>query len=347
MPERKIQRKLDELISSLKDGRFEYVPKEEKNSIDWASYDEAQINEMNEQLVLIRNLVDAANDRLGRECGVRGVGRPPKPVVDKTKAVLLQQYFQSSNRLTAGLTLLFQEKLNLSGPLHYKMIERAYGDPEVMCLLRLVFEMTHEPVSALETKFSIDGSGEPTSIKQNYANDRDNTEKHAGYQKFMGMCGVKYKLYSAIEFAEGTANESPFLVPLLNETSRRYKKVEFVYGDAAFLSRANCTAITQAGATPRIYPKEGITLKKRGHTAWTRMLTCLVANPQQWLREFHNRSISETTHSIWKRRFPRPLMKRLAHRRYTEEYTRKCDYNILRLTYINYLNDVKNPWNSN
>ncbi len=242
--------------------------------------------------------------RLGLDRKKSGVGRPQKSAADKAKAILLQQYFMAGNRLAAGLTLLFKEKLGLSSKLRPKTIERAYENREVVSLIKLAFDMTSEPVSRLETKFAIDGSGEPLSIKQNYANDRDDKEKHAGYQKFIGMCGIQYELYSAIDLTDGVANECPYLEPLLAKTAGLYEQIDLVCADAAYLSRENCSAIEKLGATPRIYPKKGITLNQDGSPAWTRMLNEFAETPQEWLREYHNRSISETTNSIWKRRNP-------------------------------------------
>ncbi|MCS4542100.1 MAG: hypothetical protein HY929_07275 [Euryarchaeota archaeon] len=40
-----------------------------------------------------------------------------------------------------------------------------------------------------------------------------------------------------------------------------------VAADSAFLSRHNCNLVASLGAVPRIYPKQGITLKKKGSKA--------------------------------------------------------------------------------
>jgi len=63
------QQKLDELIKELKDKDFKYIPREERE-IDWSSYDEAQLNEINDMLLMIRNTVDEAATRLGIYCCV-------------------------------------------------------------------------------------------------------------------------------------------------------------------------------------------------------------------------------------------------------------------------------------
>ena len=40
------------------------------------------------------------------------------------------------------------------------------------------------------------------------------------YDKMIGIVGTEYKLLSAVEVADGEANESPFVVSLLKKTSK-------------------------------------------------------------------------------------------------------------------------------
>ena len=94
------------------------------------------------------------------------------------------------------------------------------------------------------------------------------------------------------------------------------------------------------GAIPRIYPKEGLTLKMRGSSAWTEMLLTLINDPQKWLEEYHCRSISETVNSTFKRDFPAPLRKKINVRRKQEAFLRVCDYDLKRLCYLRYLEDL-------
>ncbi|MGQ9722442.1 MAG: hypothetical protein ACUVXA_14095, partial [Candidatus Jordarchaeum sp.] len=75
----KEQEKLNRLIEQLKKDEFKYVPREEKE-IDWSRYDRAQINEINDMLLLIRDAVDEATLRLGiGELLKKGPGRPQNP----------------------------------------------------------------------------------------------------------------------------------------------------------------------------------------------------------------------------------------------------------------------------
>lgn len=341
------QRKLDGLIKELKDKEFKYIPREERE-IDWSKYDEAQINEINDMLLIIRDTVDEAALRLGiKEAKFEGPGRPPYPPEDLAKAILMQQFFGVANRVAAGLVLLFKEKMGIKHAFSYKTIERAYEDPFVTLILNEVFKMTQEPVKELEKNFSADGTGLPTSIKQNWERDRDDEEKRAGYDKMVAMVGTTYGLISAVEFPDNPmAHDSPFLNPLLQETAGNYS-VDLVCLDEAFLSRDNCDLIEKVGAVPRISPKRGITLKRKGSWAWTEMLLDFMEDPQQWLRGYHLRSISETVFSAYKRKFPSPLLKRILWRRKMEAFSRVCGYNMRRLCYLRYLKGLAVDWISN
>lgn len=338
---RQTQQKLDQLMKQLKEDKFKYTSKEDKE-IDWGRYDKAQINEINDMLLLIRDAVEKASSRLDIEKKLNtGPGRPQNHPADLTKVVLMQQYFGVSNRVTEGLVLLFKEKLELESTFSYKTIERAYNDSLVTLLLKEVFRMSQEPVRDKEHVFSPDGTGLSTSMKQNWENDRGRRGESKGYEKAMAMAGNTYKLISAFELAENPhANESPYFEPLLAETAACYEQIDLVSADAAYLSRHNCNLVAEAGAIPRIYPKHGSTLKMRGSSTWTDMLLGFINEPQEWLRDYHTRSISESVFSVFKRDFPLPLRRRIKQRRKQEAFIRVCDYNLKRLCYLKHLEEI-------
>ncbi len=341
-------------MEQLQRDEFKYVPREEKR-VDWSSYDRAQINEINDMLLLIREAVDQAVSRLGlgEETLQSGPGRPPYPPADLAKAILVQQYFGVSNRTAEGLVRLFMEKMGIENSFSYKTIERAYEDPLVVLILREVFRLTQEPVKEKEHIFSPDGTGLPTSLKQNWENDRRHKEggdrEAGGYEKMIAMVGCTYKLFTAFEIAENPQDhESPYFASLLNETAALYPQVDLVPADSAYLSRRNCGLIAGVGATPRIYPKQGVTLKRKGCKAWAGMLLSFIGDPQSWLREYHLRSISETSFSAFKRSYPKPLRKRIRLRRKLEAFTRACNYNLKRLCYLKHLEGITimGTWNT-
>jgi hypothetical protein len=123
------KKELRGLVSSVRDGTFHYEGRP-KRSLDWSSYDEAQVREVSDMLALIRRFVEVASGRIPEEYQrSRRRGRPVTyPSSDVAKALLLQSYFGVSNRVAAGLVDLFKEKLAISKAISYKTIERGY-DP--------------------------------------------------------------------------------------------------------------------------------------------------------------------------------------------------------------------------
>jgi transposase len=338
------QRELNRLIREVKNRRFPYESREERE-IDWSKYDQAQLNEINDMLLTIRDAVEEAALRLGVENRANSRGCPPYPVADLAKALLMQQYFRVSNRVVAGLVLLFKEKMRIGSPFSYKTIERAYEDPEIRAILDEVLKLSQESVRDLEHSFAGDGSGLPTSIKQNWERDHEDEELRRKYEKLVAMVGTTYGVISAVELPDNpAAHESPFLPELLSSTADAYSRVDLVSLDEAYLSRQNCELVASLGATPRISLKQGITLKRLGSWAWAEMLFGFIETPQRWLREYHLRSVSESMFSALKRSFTKPLMKRIRERRKLEAFVRVCAYNLKRLCYLRYLKGLDVGW---
>lgn len=350
MASRKVQHRLTSLLHELKGDskslkpKFKYKPREQKQR-DWFSYNEAQVNEMGDFLLLVRNMVDDARKRLDYIDNRNPIsGQQPKCPFDLAKAVLVQQYFQASNRVAAGLvTNVFREKLSLEGSIGYKDIERAYSNADVQDILNEVLRMSNEPIKDKETKFSIDGTGMPTTIKENYANDRGDSGKKAAYRMLICMIGTEYKMFSAA-CVNGPGSESPFLIPLLRETADMFSRIDLVTADAAYYARDNCDEIAACGAKPRIYPRIDASIKAGGSLAKKQMLMDLVADLQAWLEDYHNRSTSEEGNSVLKCRFPRPFLKRRKDRLDSEGLDKVCTYNLRMLIYNHYTRDVQVSW---
>ena len=342
----KAQDKLTALIKDVRGRKYKYVPREEK-PIDWFSYDLSQINEINDYITLVREIIDEIHQELG-DIDQGRVGKPPTSCFDRAKAIMVQQYFECSNRTAAGLMKLFKEKLRLSKELSYKEIETAYENSYVVLVLKLLFEKTNEPVQGQEVDFTGDGTGLHTSIKQNYENDKEDSKKMKLYDKMIFMMGTKYKLLSAVEIAEGTNNEKEHIIPLLEETHSLHPNIRSVSYDGAAYTFEIMDYITHTlKAKPRILPPVDAVLKSYGCMAKKKMLLEFLHTTQQWLREYHLRSLSETRNSEDKRVFPRPLLKKLDNRRHIEGYAEACRYNIRKLVYNFYLNNLPVRWLDN
>ncbi len=353
---------LRDLVKSVRSGEFEYDERP-KRSLDWSSYDEAQAYELADMLYLIRKLVDEAVNRLPAEELERkkGAGRPPvHSPADVAKVLLMQSYFGVSNRVAAGLALVFKEKLRLSDTFSYKTIERAYDPGPVTRILQEVFRMTNEYGNANEDTFSFDGTGEPTSTKVNYESVRseqrrkdedssttttaaaaaaaDSWPSRRGFQYSESSVGIHTKIFGGSTSTEGHSVGELLMFPsVLSQTRISCPSMKIVLGDALYSTRPACSMVTASGAKPYFFPKVNSIYMSHGVPSWKAMMYEFVDDPQQWLSIYHMRSISETANSMDKRRFPSKLKKRLAWRKDVESFLRRDVHNIRQYSYLSYL----------
>lgn len=328
-------KQLAALVTRVRNRGFPYAPRPTARR-DWAAYDDAQIHEIHDTLCWIRDAVDATP-------AIRHPRRRGAPrtylAKDLAKTVLMQQYFEASNRVAQGEALLFKEKLALVRVPHYKAIERAYDDADTISTLDSVLGQTTRLATDTET-LTLDGTGLPRSGKANWEQEKTATDTDEKRRRFDGsvvMVALPSFLATAhVPLVVGLQNEAPTLVPLLDATSRRMGRLSgvAVTGDAAFPSRDNCDHIAGLGATPYLFPRSNFTLAPQGSKAWRAMLDGFLDNTQDWLAAYHARSSSESFNSRHKRRHPTPLRKRLDRRRSTEKHTRFIVDNLTQIGYL-------------
>jgi len=351
---------LRKIVTQVRDHEYPYEKRPEKK-VNWTNYDLAQVNELADMLDLIRELVDAADANINAQKPpvARGRGRPPTNAADIAKILIAQSYFGISNRVAEGMLRVLWRNLGLKSVFSYKTIERGYDREAVNEILDEVQRLSNIPVQNLEKAFSIDGTGTPTHMKQNYALDRErqNRERKGeddtdvaddsfpegqhDYVYSVSVVGVKYKLFASFQNTnDHSLGEQGFFPNALAETKASHPKMELMTGDANFAFREACTLVEQAGALPRFFPKRNLTFKSHGSYAWVRMLLDFSNEPDKWLREYYQREASETVNSMVKMEHPNPLRKRLDERRLTEDYLRCVDHNVRRLCYLMYLVDL-------
>ena len=348
------------VLGSVKARIFPYVRRKPER-ICWRDYDAAQRNEYPDVIDLIARLIDIASEGIGHELvGFDATGKICLSKPDLAKLILAQQYDGRCNRISLGYMGLIKQHLHIHDSFapSYKTLERAYSDPDVMMLLNDAFFITQQPVSNMEHNFSVDGTCFGTTIKVNWESSRDEilrlnnrigdddgkkkerTKKM--FAKTILAAGTTFKIISSFAIAKSPfGNESPYLKPLLNQIAELYTQVAVLSADAAFLSRENCNAINEINAIPRIFPKDSISLRAKGSSAWRKMLMEFVSDTQRWLEFYHHRSIMETINSTIKRTQPYPIRKRLVVRKATEILARICVYNMRQLVYLKYTKGIE------
>lgn len=338
------------LVRSVRDGRFHYEGRPNR-SLDWSSYNEAQVNEIADTLNLIRRFVDMASRRMRER--PKGRGRPPYPPSDVAKALLMQSYFGVSDRVAEGLVRLFKEKLGISTEFSYKTIERGYDPGPVTEVLQEVFRLTNEYGNAKEDTFSVDGSGDPTSSKVNYESVRSEQrrgkeEGAAGgagewparhdFQYTVSSVGAHTKVVGGfMTTGDHSLGELSLLPSVLSQTHGNCHSMENVLGDSLYANRQVCRLIASYGAKPFLFPRTNSTFMSHGVPSWSEMLYSLVSDPQEWFREYHMRSISETSNSMDKTKFPFRIRRKIPQRKCAAESLRIYVHNVRRYSYMRYV----------
>jgi len=116
-----------------------------------------------------------------------------------------------------------------------------------------VFFLTKLPVKDLKHEFAIDGTCNPNTIKANWGPSKEKILKLAGKQHTASnvkerkkhqfekaviiAAGTTFKIITAFAIAKSlTANESPYLKPLLGQILEFYTEVLLICLDAGHLS---------------------------------------------------------------------------------------------------------------
>jgi len=347
------EEKLREIVTRVRNGTFPYEEKEEKE-IDFRAYNKAQINEIADVLEMIRDVVDTASKRLQKPAAKRGPGQPPVPTEYVVKVLLMQSYFGVSNRVAEGFLRLFKEKLGIASGFSYKTIERGYDPERSKELLDEVFRITNEVGNPFETKFGIDGTGDPINMKVNYeskrAGQREEKEGDAekrsdafpgtkhDFQYSVMSIGLTTKVFGGFSTTDDhTIGELSHFKGVMEQTIGNCPSFDTLAADGLYANRLVCAFLEERDVTPYLLPKSNATFRPKGVALWKHMLCDLIADPQKWLEGYHNRSISETGNSMLKRREPTNIRKKLSERKGIEEALKFNIHNIRQIGYLQYL----------
>lgn len=263
-----------QMVPLLREKGF-YEP-EEKRKISWPEYTATQIEEAKETLCFIRDSVDEA-ERINN----RGkVGRPLTNPKVLAKAILACEALGFTERHAQGWMKIIGSFLGIRESLDDRTIGDAYDKPEVLYLLKQIFEKYKDSDGIL----SGDGTGLETSRKQNYENN-----KKAG--------GWLTSIIDSREIVQAFDNSGE------QECRAMHKLIEKVYGnslrlDAGFNDRELVRKIAEKGMTPYVFPKSNNDLN--GQLAWKEMYLELFFDVMHWLTEYHLRSHAESFHSSFK-----------------------------------------------
>ena len=298
------------MVSLLREKDF-YEP-EEQRKISWPEYNLSQIEDVHETLKFVRDSVDEAGSMK-----INGkVGRPLTDPKDLAKAVLVCEAFSFTERNAQGWVKILGPYLGIRQHLDDRTIGDAYEKPEVLYILKQVFEKTKESDGIL----SGDGTGLETSRKQNYENNKKTGE-------YMTSIIDSREIVQAFDISGE------------QECRAMHKLINRVYGDslrldAGFNDRELVRKIVERGMTPYVFPKKSNNMN--GSLAWKLMYMELYLDVMHWLTEYHIRSHSESFHASFKGVYGM-ITKRRATAKLSQVTARIILHNRRRLSYFSKL----------
>lgn len=252
----------------------------EQREISWPEYNLSQIQEASELLEFIRDSVDkcAYMKILGKR------GRPLTDPKSLAKAVLICEALGLPERYGEGWLKILGPYVGISETLDDGVIGDAYGNIEVVYILRQVF---HNEKNS-DGRLSGDGTGLEKSRKENY----EAAKKYASY-----MISIVDSREVVQAFELGSRGECKVMKKLIEEVDGESLRL-----DAGFNDRELVKKIAQLEMIPYVFPKKNNNLN--GSPAWKNMYLELFYDVMSWLTEYHQRSHSESFHSSFKRKNP-------------------------------------------
>ncbi len=302
--------KFQKLVPKLREKGF-YKHKEVRQ-ISWSQYTISQIKEAKEILKFIRDSVDKCN--LFSSNGK--IGRPLTDPKILAKAVLTSEFLQSPERQSQGWLEIIGSFIGISQILDDRVIGEAYNNPEVLYILKQIFDNSKNS----DGKLSGDGTGLETSRKQNYESNKETGD-------YMTSIVDSREIVQAFDVSG--KQECRAMHDLIKEVDGNSLRL-----DAGFIDRNLVKEISDLKMIPYIFPKKNTILN--GSLAWKNMYLSLYNDVMKWLEEYHQRSHTESFHSSFKRR-NKIIMKRRPTARLSQITARIILHNKKKLSYYDRL----------
>lgn len=309
MKKRLPNKEFRKLVSFLKE---EKIYEDEKlRKINWREYTLQQINESKEVLKFIKKSVNKVE--------YMPLKKPGKPLTDPkvlAKAILVCEFLGFTERKAQGWLEIFGSFVGITTVLDDRVIGEAYDKPEVAYILKQVFDKTKNSNGIL----SGDGTSLETSRKQNYE-----ATKNKKQGQYMTSIVDSREIVQAFDISG------------IQECKIMHELIKNVDGDslrldAGFVDKKLIIKIEELGMIPYVYPKKNLNLN--GRPAWKLMFLEFYLDVIAWLKEYYQRSHTESFHSSFKRVFGIISKERFSCR-LTQVTARIIIHNFRRLSYFN------------
>ena len=298
------------LVVDVRNKFFEY-PKQEHRKTNWQSYNLSKINDVKSILVFIKNSVDS----IFIDEDFDKVGRPSINPRYLAKAILFCEAVGIPERQAQGWLEIMGPFLGVYEKLDDRVIGKAYENPEVIRILKKVFDGTKTSDGLLNG----DGTGLERSRKENYESTK---KKKAG--QYMTSIVDSREIVQAFDISG--IQECQIMHELIKNVKGKNLTL-----DAGFNDRRLVTEISRLGMKPFIFPKKSNNIN--GNVYWQEMYLDFYYNTIDWLKNYHQRSHTESFHSSFKRTFG-ILTKLKFCSKFTQVCARIIIHNFRRINYF-------------
>lgn len=263
------------LVKSTRDPEFkkEIYEAQGQRKIDWPAYNLSQIRQVKETLDFIRDIVNSSYAPK-----VRSNATSPRALA---KAILISEMIQSPERESEGWVEILGPYAGVYEKIDDWVLGDAYSRPEVARILYEIFLATKDSDGIL----SGDGSGIERTRKQNYESN-----KKCG--TYMTSIVDSREIVQAFDITG--RGECKVMKELIKEVTG-----DSIRLDSGFNDRELVKLIEDLFMTPYVYPKCINNLN--GDDSWKFMYLEFFLDVYAWLKEYHQRSHSESFNSAFKR----------------------------------------------
>ena len=298
------------LVVDIRNKNFEY-PKQEHRKTSWKNYNLSKINDIKLILVFIRKSVDS----IFIDEDFDKVGRPSVNPRYLAKAILFCEAVGIPERQAQGWLEIMGPFLGIYEKLDDRVIGKAYENPEVIRILKKVFEKTKSSDGILAG----DGTGLERSRKDNYESMK---KKKAG--QYMTSIVDSREIVQAFDISG--VQECQIMHELIKNVDGKVLTL-----DAGFNDRKLASEISRLGMKSYIFPKKNNNIN--GDVYWQKMYLGFYYDTIDWLKNYHQRSHTESFHSSFKRTF-RIVTKLKFCSKFTQVCARIIIHNFRRINYF-------------
>lgn len=235
-----------------------------------------------------------------------GTGRRPLRRGDVLFAGLVRGYETiAMDRCESDLKFAQRDGL-IQDCAHYNTVYNVLGTPTAHEDLRRILAMSVEPYRAIEHDFAFDSSGLHRAFYVRWVDHKHGAARrerriHEFMKLHVGIGRITGAI-CAIDTSPGNKGDGPFLrESLLPQVLDRFDDVETALADAAYGSRDNRHALTDARVMPYVDFAENARYGR--DEVWNQCLAEARLNRARWERVYHDRNAVEAFFSSLKRVF--------------------------------------------